>query len=125
MQVKKVKTLPNCNFCGEPAIYDAPTSLGGSWGYMCEHCSLIHTNPSAMAIGFKFEIFTPDLKNQGKVVNGLESEDMDYWDSVLIDSVRTVTCSLCKTDRRLEPDSFGFFTCEQCGCKVAIPEVPF
>lgn len=31
----EVRSLPNCDFCGAEAHYDAKTNMG-PWGYMCE-----------------------------------------------------------------------------------------
>jgi len=33
----EVVALPNCDFCGEVANYDARTKIG-PWANMCQHC---------------------------------------------------------------------------------------
>ena len=33
----EVVALPNCDFCGEVANYDARTKVG-PWANMCQHC---------------------------------------------------------------------------------------
>ena len=39
--IVKMETLPDCNFCGKTAGYDAMT-LTGPWAYMCEGCFEVH-----------------------------------------------------------------------------------
>jgi len=33
----KMQTLPDCDFCGKTAGYDAKTVMG-PWAYMCQSC---------------------------------------------------------------------------------------
>lgn len=33
----KVESLPECDFCGETALYDAATVFG-PWAFMCQSC---------------------------------------------------------------------------------------
>jgi len=29
--------IPDCDFCGKPALYDVPTKMG-PWAYLCSDC---------------------------------------------------------------------------------------
>lgn len=33
----EVASLPQCNFCGDEARYDAKTTIG-PWAYLCQQC---------------------------------------------------------------------------------------
>lgn len=116
MRTKKMNSLPNCDFCDQPALYDAPT-LTGSWAYMCqEH----YDTRSGSSLGTKFEL--RDQENlpapSDKVLDGIELTPIE---DVFTDVAnREVQCPACGESRLLEADATGFFTCEGCKSKVGI-----
>ena len=57
MSIKKVEKLPGCNFCSEPAHYDAPMRGSGSWAYFCCNCFAERGSHSTFT---KFELMTED-----------------------------------------------------------------
>lgn len=56
--VKRIK-LPNCDICGAPACYDAPTHTG-QWANLCEQHFETHANTAlAEKCGYRFESTVP------------------------------------------------------------------
>jgi len=52
----KVSEIPNCDFCGNPAQYDAQTTLG-PWAFMCESDYQAHsTHKLGLGFGQKLEV---------------------------------------------------------------------
>ena len=49
----KVAELPPCDFCGEPAEYDAKTKIG-PWANMCHHCFQYHGIGLGVGYGQKY-----------------------------------------------------------------------
>ena len=123
MKTLQVVTAPMCNFCGKPALYDAPTTMG-SWAYACKECSMIHMDPSSMQIGTKFEIRGISKKKAtGDIQPGIEpkEDDTKYWAKAIRDMERIISCPTCSMKRKLEIDADGVFTCEACKQQVSIP----
>ncbi len=46
----KVRSLPNCDICGDQAKYDGKTCLG-PWAYMCPSCFLLDGIGLGLGIG--------------------------------------------------------------------------
>lgn len=56
MDTKKVSAMPNCDFCGEEASYDARTTYG-PWGFMCESDFQTHSiGKLGLGFGQKLEV---------------------------------------------------------------------
>lgn len=56
VETTKVSEIPNCDFCGEPASYDARTKFG-PWGFMCEDDFKTHsTGKLGLGFGQKLEV---------------------------------------------------------------------
>ncbi len=100
-------TLPNCDFCGKEAEYDAPTKYG-SWAYMCRDCYRKYADMSKVHMGTKLK------KRVLKVVKKPKKIKIVFvpltWDSVAY-----VKCPYCGTERCVEPDANYTVTCEGCG----------
>jgi len=123
MKTKKVAMLPKCDFCDKPAEYDAPTIHGGRWANMCpEHLVAYGNNTS---IGTQFLIRKNKSKaklSACKIVNGIEEESVEYWESVTFGSEnREIECPECGEMRSVEPDAYYVFICEGCGVKIRCP----
>jgi len=123
MKTLQVVTPPMCNFCGNPATYDAPT-FAGPWAYVCDTCAETKIDPLGTGMKFIVKEITK-AHNPGKIKLGLEDDSDGYWESVLSDGVRDVKCPGCGASRHLEPDASGEFTCEFCDQRVRIPETIF
>ncbi len=50
MDTAKVSQVPNCDFCGNPAEYDAQTKMG-PWAYMCDSDYKTHST-GRLGLGF-------------------------------------------------------------------------
>ena len=121
MKTLQVVTAPMCNFCGKPALYDAPT-VTGQWAYTCSECSVGKIDP--LGVGTKFEIRKISKKKAtGDIQPGIEpkEDDTKYWTRAIRDSERIVKCPTCSMKRKLEIDADGEFKCEACGQQVSIP----
>lgn len=123
MKTLQCTVLPKCNFCDKDAFYDAPTSNFGQWGYMCASCAQIHSSPSKLSIGTKFEIrkIKPKQHDSSKALMGIEPDSLDYWQEANDAGYRTIICPTCQGERNLELDADGSFKCEFCGQKVMVP----
>ncbi len=56
METAKVSEIPNCDFCGELASYDARTKQG-PWGFMCEDdFKTYSTGKLGLGFGQKLEV---------------------------------------------------------------------
>ena len=105
MRDKRVVKLPKCNYCHEPAIYDAPTNLTGQWAYMCATCSIKHC--SNLAIGTHFIVgIAPPVKSVAQQAFRLSAEECE--------------CPECGEIRAVEPDADYEFDCEGCGIKLKV-----
>jgi hypothetical protein len=86
------KTLPQCNFCGKEARWDAPT-LRGSWAYVCVECMPNVCNPDTVAtVGTEFildertkEDVLYDAVREAEYVNSLTDDDLEemFFDGVV------------------------------------------
>lgn len=123
--ILEVVVAPMCNFCNtNPALYDCPTIMGGSWAYVCKECAESKTTPSRINMGSQFKI--REIKKNLKAETlklGIEPDEtnLKYWEKVMDDGIRTVKCPYCKMARRLESDADGVFICESCKQRVKIP----
>jgi DNA-directed RNA polymerase subunit RPC12/RpoP len=109
-----VKVLPQCNYCKEPACYDAPTR-GEFWAYMCLDCSKRISTPEKIKIGTEFKIH--------KIVSKSPDKEVREGKVFIRDDYQTVVCPHCKGKRNLELDAGGIFDCLFCGQKILVKEV--
>lgn len=118
MRAVTVAKIPACDFCGEPALYDAPT-VSGRWANMCKDCA--EQNGGNLNIGSSFKLKEPVEKTYtGQTVRAIERTDMEYLEAVTYDEeFREPECPLCGTSRTVEPDCYSY-TCD-CGAKVKCP----
>ena len=123
MSKKNVDTLPSCAVCGKPANYDVPVpGFGGSWANLCKVCARAKgVGDEQINLGTEFVHRTQQPK-QGKTVMGEEPglPDIEYWESVLYDGVRTITCPACGEEHNVEPDATYTYMCG-CGVTVQVP----
>ena len=136
MKKKRVEHLPKCDFanlspveemCSLFAKYDAPTE-SGTWANMCEAHYKMHKATGADGLGFEFVegIAEPDPPHC-KFVHGVEPnfpENLEYWEDVMVNGVREITCPECGEERRMEPDATGIFNCDGCGVRIKCPVPP-
>lgn len=94
-----VETLPECDFCGEAALYDAP--VGGRWGYTCAKCAKRY-GVDTTGVGSKFTTQKPEPK-----FNPFSMEDM------LENDEYSARCSKCGYEQEVEPDAD--YPCPECG----------
>jgi hypothetical protein len=123
MQQKMIltKDIPQCNFCPSPALYDAPTSHGGSWAHMCAECAKTHGGN--LSIGCKFKAYEKTGDGIGKEpIMAKEKTSMAYWKRVMDDGIRQIICPRCNHYHSMEPDAAGKMECHSCGQKLIIPE---
>ena len=106
-----VHELPECDFCGEPAPYDAPTTKRGRWANMCEKHYKLY---GAKNIGSKREIIGAK-KYKVKHYSEFKTFPPVAVVPLSMDSVVTVKCPWCKQGRRVEPDANYLVNCERCG----------
>ena len=107
------KNKKKCDFCGEVAIYDAPTRTG-TWAYMCEKC---HKSKGGMNfIGTKFD-YRPVAKPKAKLAVGIEASSLEEQ----VTGDRNIQCPDCGDLRLVEPDADYNYNCEGCGVKVQVP----
>lgn len=120
-KTKKVTQLPKCNFCGTDAIWDVPTTLG-TWANLCDSCAKEHTTLSQRATGTRFELRGPvSVTDEPKILMGEEQDTPDYWEYVMINSLREITCPHCDTENNVEVDASYVYDC-CCGNRVQVPE---
>ena len=116
-----VRDIPDCDFCGAPAKYDAPTNRG-PWAYMCPSCFKKNTRgvfPSNAAeiYGFEFvEKTVSDKQLQVKPPDKIKTVHVP----LSMDSVCYVKCPYCGFERAVEPDANYTATCEGCGYEYKI-----
>jgi len=128
MKIKKMTTLPKCDFCDKNAKYDAPTQHGGRWAYMCEeHCKEYGKN---ISVGTEFQKreSKPKVDEDGhreesfKIVMGTEDESPEHLEDILYGTGdREIECPKCGDLRTVEPDATYTYVCEGCGVKVKCP----
>lgn len=117
---KLVDKLPKCDFCGNPALCDAPTVHGTSWANMCCGCVEEHSTPGNIALGtiFKLREPKPEMKMEG-IQLGIEETDLE---ELMLDGDRYVGCPACGDSRHVEPDAAYTFKCG-CGTEVKCGEI--
>ena len=116
MKTVYMQELPNCDFCGNMAEYDAP-SRSGSWANMCRACFLTQTAaglPSG-SIGNKLKQRTPAPAKEGRPVTGNELSSIEEQ---VMDGDREIGCPACSVGQSVEPDAEYTYTCEGCGVTV-------
>lgn len=110
------RDLPNCDFCGALAKYDAPTRLG-SWAYMCANCYRKYARADAHILG-------TELTEKVATDKQLQTKKPDKIKTVVVpltmDSIADVNCPYCGYSRTVEPDANYTVTCEGCGYKYRI-----
>lgn len=111
MKTVKLSTIPKCDFCGAPALYDAPTTRG-PWGYMCSDCA--RDNARNIEIGSRIEKLDQQ-PNKHRIAKGIE---ISLLEELTVGDVRRVKCSACNEIRSMEMDA-GPYLCE-CGVTVDI-----
>jgi len=128
MKIKKVTTLPKCDFCDKNAKYDAPTMHGGRWANMCEEHCLEHGKNISIGTEFQKRQAVPKTDKDGhkeesfKIVLGTEDTSIEHLESVLFGSEdREIECPQCGDFRTVEPDATYTYVCEGCGVKVKCP----
>lgn len=111
-----VRDLPDCNFCGAPAKYDAPTRTG-QWAYMCPVCFKLHASSNAVDIGSELvEKVITNKQLQTKKPTKIKTVMVPLtWDSVVY-----IECPYCGYERAVEPDANYTVTCEGCGNKYNV-----
>lgn len=121
MATKLVNEFPKCNFCGEAALYDAPTSQG-SWAYMCSKCAAREN--ANLNIGTTFKLRIKSTKPPAStVLQGIEDTDMDTLEDVTFGNTnREIECPNCGELKSVEPDASYTYVCEGCKSKVKVPE---
>mgnify|MGYP000993634460 CR=1 FL=1 len=106
-----------CDYCKETAYYDAPT-IDGPWGFLCEK----HYALRGRVGGSKIVYEKASNENQEKeAMLGIEKLSIKYWEKVVMDGVREISCPSCKRKHRLEPDASGEFRCHKCKQLIIIP----
>jgi len=135
MLKKRVEELPKCDFanlapceppCSGLAQYDAPVSGRTSWAFMCEGHYKMFGNKSMENISYEL-VHGIAEPLEGDAVEGIEpnlEENIEYWENVILDGIREITCPECGEERRVEPDATGIFNCDGCGIKIKCPEPP-
>jgi hypothetical protein len=136
MKKKRVQELPLCDFKNLPSVvdmcsvyakYDAPTKRG-TWANMCEVHYKIHAAKGADALGCELvKGLAEPAPPHSKFVHGVEpnlAENQEYWENVLLEGIREITCPECGEERRMEPDATGIFNCDGCGVRVKCPAPP-
>jgi len=103
--------LPGCDFCGEPARYDAETDLPRHpAAYFCKHCFLIYARmpPPWLTILEKRTKVEYHSDAVPVITIPLTTETL-YWPVYVL-------CPHCGTRyKRVGIDSEGIWTCECCG----------
>jgi len=117
MKKKTVADIPNCDFCGAPAKYDAPTKLG-SWAYLCPLCFELYRGPNADA-GFELVEKTTNEK-QAKARAQPQKKIPTVTLPLTWDSVVDVDCPFCGYTHSVEPDANYTVTCDGCGKKYKV-----
>lgn len=102
-----VKEYPECDLCGKPAKYDAPSRMG-AWANFCESCLIMHGSPNARSMGSMY-VKQKKKKASKPTVMGTVTVPMS-WDSVV-----HVKCPYCGHRRAVEPDANYTVECEGCG----------
>lgn len=115
--MKKIdmRDLPNCDFCGAVAKYDAPTRTG-QWAYMCEICLKKYGRGDAKIIGTELvEKVVTDKQLQVKPPKKMKAVAVP-----LTLDIAKVSCPYCGYERNVEPDANYTVTCEGCGYKYRV-----
>ncbi len=114
MKTIKVAKIPKCDFCSEPAIYDAPTRFGSSWAYMCLECT--KENGFNVHIGRRLEqLKEVEVKGgPAKVARTITDPELILMD----EEDRDVECPDCGDTRTVEPDAAYEFNCGGCGIRL-------
>jgi len=113
--VKEIKMtkIPKCDFCGKPALYDAPTR-NGPWGYMCSGCYADHGTKgglgSKLVVSKGLNISEEDKKKKKKTV----MPTMEDMEMAVMDGVWYPKCPYCGCENGCEPDGESVF-CDDCG----------
>jgi hypothetical protein len=113
MRTKKLLKLPKCDFCSNEAMFDAPMIGVGSWAYACFDCS------RRLALDFGTKLVLKDKvnpTNTGEIVDGIEDDSEEYFNSLLFDEMREIGCPLCGESQTMEVDAVQY-TCS-CGATV-------
>ena len=121
MGIKLVDKLPKCDFCQQPAFWDAPIISRTAWANMCVSCFSVHARHDAGTVGtmFKLRVKEPEKKSVELLV-GIEVTSVE---ELMMDGDRYVECPACGEQRHVEPDAGYTFTCEGCESKVQCGEI--
>lgn len=118
MKKKNIANLPDCDFCGALAKYDAPTRQG-PWAYMCQGCYPMESSPVADKVGFEFvekTVSEKQMKAHSKPQEKIPVVTLPLtWDSVI-----DVMCPFCDYPHSVEPDANYVVTCEGCEKKYEV-----
>jgi len=118
MRVKKVATRPNCNFCDEPAKFDAPTAgIGSPWAFFCEECAEEQGVVSEDQIGTEFVQRDPVKPKENKAIPAPRVVTLT---EVYMNMEQEVKCPRCDEIRHVEVDADYEFDCEGCGQKLKV-----
>ena len=122
MKIKKVTTLPKCDFCDKNAEFDAPTIHGSKWANMCpEHMLAYGRNVESLGTQFSVRESVPEKKSF-KILRGIEDTSIERLESVLFGfENQEIECPQCGDMRMVEPDATYTYICEGCGVKVKCP----
>jgi ribosomal protein L37AE/L43A len=114
MSVARMLEIPKCSFCEKPARVDGPT-LTGQWAYMCENCLI--DKADAILVGV---IGTAIIqKEKAEPVDDATIYDVEGEPSTRMDH-QVITCPKCKTEKKLEIDAEGPYTCGHCSRKLRV-----
>jgi hypothetical protein len=120
MKQVKMQKIPKCDFCDQPAKYDAPT-IGGPWANMCPVHYKKNGHPHSSGLGSILIQAPKQQPKQDKVVVGIEDTSIETLEAVMMDSQnREIECPECGSGKDVEPDANYIYTCE-CGVKVQVP----
>jgi len=118
-----VEKLPKCDFCEEPALYDAKTRMG-PWAYMCEEHFKQH-GLGRLGTGFGQRLRPRKALGEAEKLRGEPEKELsvtmtgDDLETATFEGVWYPTCPYCGAETPAEPDAHAVY-CEACNRRFKI-----
>ncbi|GAJ12055.1 unnamed protein product, partial [marine sediment metagenome] len=118
-----VEKLPKCDFCDEPALYDAKTRMG-PWAHMCEEHFKQH-GLGRLGTGFGQRLRPRRALAEAERLRGEPEKELsvtmtqDDLETATFESVWYPTCPYCGAETSAEPDAHAVY-CEACSRRFEI-----